>query len=459
MIPKGQKVMQQMCNKVRQTSMPGFVRRENHISKNRKPGLDSRGSSLIEVIVAMLVLAMIIIPMLDMFTSAGRTNARARSRQYAGSVLENVLEEVRAGNFVFSHGAGVTESSELRDSANRLTFYSAMPDDGVLSGKSFETANILQGTREYQARISFDAEQYKAGGSGLNDYQMPDINSYDTSNSEMILLDAASDSFVVAEFYRQYTEQGSAEYQQRLNDAWMQSDAYLYITDPSAWYEKWKEAHSDTPDAEPTEADRPVFDGSQISEFVPVSEEIIKSYIKRDTVVKIMNTGEGDYTICYTVTYTAEAPAAALNLDAPFVPLPYDYTISSGSRYHAEDLKYIYIFYQPFDSAMSMESLVLDAETISREPLWNCRLYLAVQEGTTTNPLNFRVQMDPRLTAEECAERLQVLSAGGLNGYDNPKELVPSRQAEDKVYRITVQIVEAGTDEVVAEADTTIYCE
>jgi len=73
--------------------------------------------------------------------------------------------------------------------------------------------------------------------------------------------------------------------------------------------------------------------------------------------------------------------------------------------------------------------------------------------------LNFRVQMDPRLTAEECAERLQVLSAGGLNGYDNPKELVPSRQAEDKVYRITVQIVEAGTDEVVAEADTTIYCE
>lgn len=433
--------------------------RNNCIRKKQKPGLDSRGSSLIEVIVAMLVLAMIILPMLDMFAKAGKTNARARSRQYANSVLENVLEEIRAENFAHSYGVTVTEASDNRDNANRLLLYSDMPDDGVLSGKRFETAALPQGTREYQAIIRFDAEEYKDGGAGLNDYQMPDINSYDTSNSEMILLDAASDSFVVAEFYRQYEDQGRAEYQQRLNDAWMQSDAYLYISDPSAWYEKWKEAHKDTPDAEPTEADRPVFDASKVSEFVPVSEETIKSYIKRDTVVEIVNTGEGDYTIRYTVTYSADASAAALNLDAPFVPLPYNYVIGSGSRFQAEDLKYIYIFYQPFASEMNMESLVLNAETVSREPQWNCRLYLAVQEGTTTNALNFRALMDPRLTAEECAARLQVFSAGGLNGYDNPKTLVPYRQPEDKVYRVTVQIVEAGTDDVLAEADTTIYCE
>lgn len=436
-----------------------WLGRNNCIRKKRKPGLDSRGSSLIEVIVAMLVLAMIIIPMLDMFARAGKTNARARSRQYANSVLENVLEEIRAENFVQSYGVIVSDTSENRDNANRLLLYSDMPDDGVLSGKCFETADLSQGTRKYRAIIRFDAEEYKEGGAGLNDYQMPDINSYDTSNSEMILLDAASDSFVVAEFYRQYEDQGKAEYQQRLNDAWMQSDAYLYISDPSAWYEKWKEAHKDTPDAEPIEADRPVFDASQVSEFVPVSEETIKSYIKRDTVVEIVNTGEGDYTICYTVTYSADASAAALNLDAPFVPLPYNYVISSGSRFQAEDLKYIYIFYQPFAQEMDMESLVLNAETVSREPQWNCRLYLAVQEGTTTNALNFRAQMDPRLTAEECATRLQVFSAGGLNGYDNPQELVPYRQAEDKVFRVTVQIVEAGTDDVLAEADTTIYCE
>lgn len=437
------------------------LRQDNCNRKDKKPGLDSRGSSLIEVIVAMLVLAMIILPMLDMFTSAGKTNARARSRQYANSVLENVLEELGAGNYTFTYSVPDAESSELRDLSHRLKLYSNIPDDGVLSGKTFLTGSIPQGTKEYQAQISFDASDYHASGTGLNDYEMPDINSYDTGNSEMILLDSANDSFALSVFYHEYTVHGEAEYQQRLNDAWLASEAYLYASNPIAWYEMWKEAHSDTPDAEPTEADRPVFDESSVPRFYPLSEELFKAYVKRDTVVTIEDAGEGEYTIRYTMRYSVDASAAALNLDTEFIPQPQDYEMSSGSRYTAEDLKYLYIFYEPFSVGMDTESLVLNAVAISTEDAWSCRLYLAVQEGKATGDLSFQVLMDAGLTADECEARLQILSAGGLKnlGMNYTMDLVPLRPAEDKVYRVTVRIMETDTGEVVAQADTTVYYE
>ena len=434
---------------------------ENCIRDNKKPGLDSRGSSLVEVIVAMLVLAIIILPMLDMFANASRTNARARSKQYANSVLENVLEELSAGNFDFFYEVADAKNSDFRDYSHQIKLYSAMPDDAVLSGKSFLTGTVSQGTGEYQAMVSFDAEGYRGSGTGLNDYQMPDINSYDTSNSEMIFLDSTNDQFALSVFYREYEAQGNTEYQHRVNEAWLASDAYLYASDPIAWYEKWKEDHKDTPDAEPTEADRPVFDGESVPKFVPLSEDEFKAYVQRDSLVEITESGVGDYTIRYTMTYSVNASAAALNLDNAFTPQPQEYEMSSGTRYTAAELKYIYIFYQPFDAGLDTESLVLDAEKISKEAAWNCRLYLAVQEGTATGSLSFRVQMDTGLTADERKERLQVLSAGGLKneGVDYTMDLVPSRPAEDKMYRVKVQIMEAGTGDVVAQAETTIYHE
>ena len=433
----------------------------NCIKFSKKPGLDSRGSSLIEVIVAMLVLAMIILPMLDMFTSAGKTNARARSRQYANSVLENVLEELGAGNYDF-YLTGA-DDSDSHDAKHRLKLYSGIsdPESYSLSGLSFQTGILPQGTKTYQATVSFDAQPYRESGTGLNDYEMPDINSYDTGNSEMILLDSANDSFALSVFYSEYNAQGEAEYEKRMNDEWLASDAYLYTSDPIAWYEKWKEDHAATPDAEPTEADRPVFDAEAVTKFYPLSEEQFRTYVNRDTVIIIEDAGEGEYTIRYTMRYSVDAPAAALNLDANFTPQPQDYEMSSGSRYTAEELKYLYVFYEPFSEGLDTESVVLDAVAISTESAWSCRLYLAVQEGKATGDLDFQVRMEAGLTDEDREKRLQILSSSGLKnpGMEDISNLVPTRPAEDKVYRVTVQIMEADTGEVVAQADTTLYRE
>ena len=200
---------------------------EGYKGRNRKPGLDCRGSSLIEVIVAMLILSIIVVSALEMFSSATRINGGARKRQYANAVLENVLEEVRANNYVFAYEVPDAEAAELRDSGRKLRLCCEYADDGDIAGRTFMTGVMQQGTREYQAKISFRAGEYQ-GENGLNNYAMPDINSYDSGNAEMLLLDASSDKIIVEEFYRQYLAQGQDEYQQRLNRAWLNSDEYLF---------------------------------------------------------------------------------------------------------------------------------------------------------------------------------------------------------------------------------------
>jgi len=445
-------VMWQRCRSV------GVFRKngDNYRKADGKPGCDCRGSSLIEVIVAMLLLAIIIVPMLDMFSNAARINGKARERQYANAVLENVLEELRAENYTFVYGAADAKAEDLRDIGRRLRLCTQVTDDTVLSGKSFFTGVIQQGTREYQAKLSFSAENYR-GGDGLNDYAMPDINSYDSSNSEMLLLDAEGDRIIVEEFYRQYLAQAQEEYQQRLNRAWMESEEYLFRYEFEKWYEKWRENHTEEPpeDYKPTP-----FDSTEVPPSNPVSLEEFRAFIRKRTEIRVESSDFADYGIKYTVSYFVQASTDALRLEQSFEE-SYQYEAGSGSRFTAEELDFIYIFYQPFTEHRDQEELIINVREISAEPEWSCRVYLAVQGGVTGEALPVTVNMDESLGPDERYARLQILTADGIDtNHNNFKtELVPERSPEDKVYRVTVQIQEPETGEVIAEAETTVYRE
>lgn len=60
--------------------------------------LNQKGMTLIEVIVAMAILAVVIVPTLRIFASTSGTNLRSRQRQRATSVAEGVMESFKAYN-------------------------------------------------------------------------------------------------------------------------------------------------------------------------------------------------------------------------------------------------------------------------------------------------------------------------------------------------------------------------
>lgn len=61
--------------------------------KNRK--LNNSGFSLVEVLVAIVILAIISLPVLSTFSNAARINNKARRTENANTAINNIIEEAK----------------------------------------------------------------------------------------------------------------------------------------------------------------------------------------------------------------------------------------------------------------------------------------------------------------------------------------------------------------------------
>ena len=62
--------------------------------KNRK--LNNSGFSLVEVLVAIVILAIISLPVLSTFSNAARINNKARRTENANTAINNIIEEAKS---------------------------------------------------------------------------------------------------------------------------------------------------------------------------------------------------------------------------------------------------------------------------------------------------------------------------------------------------------------------------
>ena len=65
------------------------------IMSYKKRKLNNRGFSLVEVLVAIVILAIISLPVLSTFSNAARINARARRTENANTAINNIIEEAK----------------------------------------------------------------------------------------------------------------------------------------------------------------------------------------------------------------------------------------------------------------------------------------------------------------------------------------------------------------------------
>ena len=67
------------------------------MQKHTKEGqLNNAGFSLVELLIAMVVLAIIVVPLLHSFVTSARTNAKSRSTMHATAIAEDVMEMFEA---------------------------------------------------------------------------------------------------------------------------------------------------------------------------------------------------------------------------------------------------------------------------------------------------------------------------------------------------------------------------
>ena len=132
-------------------------------SKRRgvKRSRDDRGFTLLELIIAMAIFAVITIPIMNMFSKSAELNGKARRVQNTNDAASSIAETIKAVDLEKDLLLTGKNDSTVPDSAKLTSLFSA---DGVIgtptidsNGKlSFQLSGVPSGGRKFDAAITLD---------------------------------------------------------------------------------------------------------------------------------------------------------------------------------------------------------------------------------------------------------------------------------------------------------------
>lgn len=178
------------------------VKRRN---KTRKLNKDA-GFSLLELLIAVVILAIIVIPLLNLFLSSNKLNIRSRQTLRATTAAQDIMEGLKAYNLEEikaqftdpASGFYVIDSRLIKGGVAEETALEVAPGLYVFSMKELN----MQGSK-FDAKIEVDGRGYMTGtlthDNEFNDAALADARSIDKNNG----------TFVEAEKYRQAALKGA----------------------------------------------------------------------------------------------------------------------------------------------------------------------------------------------------------------------------------------------------------
>lgn len=149
-------------------------------ASNEKRQLNNEGFSLVELLIAIVILSIIVVPLLHSFVTSARTNAKARNTMRATAIAEDVMENFEAYSLEElekrytaqgftvqgSDGTGVDadgDGSVDPGTAGKWLFSGTLAEDSVTSG-------------QYDVVVRLDPSGYhEADLKGINDKQLVDL--------------------------------------------------------------------------------------------------------------------------------------------------------------------------------------------------------------------------------------------------------------------------------------------
>lgn len=135
----------------------------------RKGKLNNSGFSLVEVLVAIVILAIISLPVLSTFSNAARINAKARRTENANTAINNIVEEAR-----------ITSKNDLAAGNGKYNYQKlgTSTDDYLVADKGQQYFTGVDGEK-YFIRTKFNSNPYNSNANAAagNKKTNNDINS------------------------------------------------------------------------------------------------------------------------------------------------------------------------------------------------------------------------------------------------------------------------------------------
>ena len=164
-------------------------------SDNKSIINDNSGLSIVEVLVAVAILAIVFVPLLKTFTQASTINARAQKLQNVTSLAEGVMEDVK--------GKSIQELHDLAVERADVSFLPLDKDGTLTKGKlnnvppytvTYENVTATQGIT-YDAVVTIATENYKNKDKDVDDIgdvsdanirELPQINKVDSNKNAVL---------------------------------------------------------------------------------------------------------------------------------------------------------------------------------------------------------------------------------------------------------------------------------
>ena len=165
-------------------------------NSNKKSFIDDNlGVSIVEVLVAVAILAIVFVPLLKTFTQASTINARAQKLQNVTSLAEGVMEDVK--------GKSIQELHDLAVDDPKVSFLPLDKDGTLKKGNlnnvppytvTYENVTATQGIT-YDAVVTIATENYKNKTKGADDIgdvsdanirELPQINKVDSNRNAVL---------------------------------------------------------------------------------------------------------------------------------------------------------------------------------------------------------------------------------------------------------------------------------
>lgn len=165
----------------------GVRTRGGQFHKKRKQtfAADRRGFSLLEILIAMIILALIAAPLCRAFVLAMRTNANARKNASATSVAENVMEGVNA--FTYDGAVEQFDPDQTADGdfliCQNVVGQNAVERRVVQNDDNgpvvFALKNVKEDVYTFDVRVTLDRTPYMRSESPEDGSESPETNDYE----------------------------------------------------------------------------------------------------------------------------------------------------------------------------------------------------------------------------------------------------------------------------------------
>lgn len=206
---------------------------EKRMSGKQLNKTGSAGFSLVEVLVAVAILAILSLPVLSAFASAAKVNNKARRQENANSIGQMIAERCKANSLselsALAAGTGypfnkVTSGVSDRTGETVYTFYSAALDgDGNIYDENTSSGD------QYFVQVELDPDDYADKTDGSSDNVNNNINSYNMPRFSDV---NSKDNFVLmSQIYRNDTTAAAELGVSSNEELYRVVDVYAEITD------------------------------------------------------------------------------------------------------------------------------------------------------------------------------------------------------------------------------------